>query len=370
MSKIHNTRVLQTIDAVRIQCLGKNQALPSVCYTDNELHALELERVFRQGWLCLGRADEVPQVGDYFTYKLLDEPLLVVRSSAQTVSVYANVCRHRAMPVAQGSGNAERFTCPYHAWTYDLQGALKAAPLMKNKASLKKCGLPVVRSECWNGFIFVTLSDTVAPLADSLAGLASVTSNYQMQHMHHIANFIEVWDCNWKSLTENFMDGYHLSVVHPQSLRPLTPTNLCDTLSSGDAYTSYIANYAKAAPARNSYAATLTDAEKRQSRLFCVYPAMVASVSPDTLVYLSLQPVGVSQVQVKWGISVFEDNLSAEEQQQRIEKWREINHEDHEILKGLQSGLRSSFYEGGVLAPENLEGCVSDFHDYLIGMLN
>ncbi len=370
MDDTNNFSVSKAVDAIRAQCLGKNQSLPSVCYTDNELHALELERVFRRGWLCLGRADEIPGTGDYFTYQLLSEPLLIVRSDPETVTVYANVCRHRAMPVARGSGNADRFVCPYHAWTYDLAGQLKSAPLMPKKAQLKKCGLPVVRSECWGGFIFATFNDHAEPLNVSLSGLETVTGNYQMGNMHHIATFEEVWECNWKSLTENFMDGYHLSVVHPESLRPLTPTNLCDTLANGDAYTSYVANYSRAAPARKNHAPTLSESEKRQSRLFCIYPALVASVSPDTLVYLSLQPAGVSQVQVRWGISVYEDNLTTSEKQQRIEKWQQINFEDHEILKGLQNGLRSSFYEGGVLAPENLEGCVSQFHDYLIRMLN
>ncbi len=365
-----NHHLHHTLKAVSAQCFGKNQSLPSLCYTDTDLLTLEIDRVFRRGWLCLGRVDEIPEVGDYFTYQLLNEPLLVVRSDPDSVSVYANVCRHRAMPVAQGAGNAKRFVCPYHAWTYDLNGALKSAPLMKKKADLKHCGLPVIRSEQWGGFIFATFSNNVAPLQESLQGLEEVTANYQMASMHHIANFSEVWECNWKSLAENFMDGYHLSVVHPQSLRPLTPTNLCDSLSQGDAYTSYIANYAKAAPAREHFAPTLTEVETRQSRLFCVYPAMVASLSPDTLVYLSLQPVGVSQVQVKWGICVWEDNLSEEHKQQRIEKWQQINHEDHEVLQGLQKGLRSSFYQGGALAPESLEGCVSHFHDYLIRMLD
>lgn len=348
------------------QCVGNQQSLPADCYTSEGFLSIELQACFNAGWLCVGREDEIPDVGDYFTTTLLNQPLLIVRKSPKQVAVHANVCRHRAMPVASGAGNTRRFVCPYHAWTYKLNGSLQAAPLMSDKASLKDCRLPSIRTECWQGFIMVNFNNDAQPLAPQLCDLDAVIGNYQPATMHHIASFTEVWDCNWKSLTENFMDAYHLSVVHPQSLRPLTPTHLCDTLAQGPAFTSYIANYASAAPPRECHASTLSDEQTRQSRLFCVYPAMVASVSPDTLVYLSLQPVGTAQVEVKWGISVFEADLPEQQRAQRIAKWQQINHEDHEILRGLQAGLRSSFYASGTLAPAQLEGCISDFHRYLM----
>lgn len=359
-----------TLDDIRSNCFGKNHSLPAQCYTDERFLALEKDMLFTDGWLCAGRADEVPEVGDYFTITIMGEPLLVVRTEKKTVSVHANVCRHRGMPVATGAGNTQRFVCPYHAWTYQLDGKLKSAPLMRNKATLKDCQLPSVRSECWRGFIFVCFDDTTTSINESLKSLDAVIGNYQMENMHHIASFHEVWDCNWKSLTENFMDAYHLSVVHPGSLRPLTPTNLCEPLAHGEGFTSYIANYARAAPARECHAKTLTDAETRQSRLFCIYPAMIASVSPDTVAYYFLQPCGVDKVQIKWGIAVFEEDLSHEERAARIEKWQQINREDHRVLRELQAGLRSSFYHGGSLAPARLEGCVRHFHDNLIEALS
>lgn len=359
-----------TLNHIRTQCLGKNRSLPASCYTDQEFLKLELEKVFRHGWNCIGRVDEILNVGDFFTASIADEPLVAVRSAVDQVSVLANVCQHRAMPIAQGVGNADYFVCPYHAWTYRIDGTLKSAPLMKPKSALKNCRLPQIKSECWRGFVFATLDNSAPALADILEELAPCIDNYQPHAMTHIATFHEVWDCNWKSLIENFMDSYHLSVVHPESLRPLTPTRLCEPLARGRGFTSYIANYAAAAPARVCHANTLNDAEKRQSRLLCIYPALVASVSPDTLVYLSLQPCSVGQVRVKWGISVFEENLPEHEREQRISKWQKINAEDHEILRGLQTGLRSSFYNGGPLAPPRLEGCVSHFHEFLIETLH
>jgi len=361
---------VRQVAALKQQCLGKNQSLPSSCYTDPEFLALEEKKVLKGGWVCLGRVDEVPNVGDYFATQILSEPLVVVRSATDIINVFANVCQHRAMKVAQGNGNTQKFVCPYHAWSYALDGSLRSAPLIEKKSLPRDCGLPKVKSECWGGFVFATLNSRPAALSKRLSGLYGDIGQYQPEHMHHLQSFQETWDCNWKSLVENFLDGYHLSVVHPRTLRPLTPTKLCTTMSKSTTYTGYIANYAKAAPQRKNHSPLLNASEQRQSRLFCIYPSMVASVSPDTLVYLSLQPQGTDRVQVKWGISSYEANLSTREKNARIKKWQAINHEDHGILQELHQGLKSSFYRGGVLAPANLEGAVSDFHDYLINRLS
>jgi len=290
----------------------RNQALPADFYTSHDLLQLELAKLFKVGWICLGRVDEVQGVGDYFTTSLLGEPVIVVRSQSDRIDVLANVCRHRGMPVAEGRGNAKKFRCTYHAWTYNLDGSLRNAPLMMKPVSspgqagkastdhpLSNCRLPKIRSYSWGGFIFASLMSSAADTHPDLAEFAGehgieITADgaldlteletdigaYHMEQMSLIDSFEETWDCNWKSLVENFMDAYHLSVVHPHTLRPLTPTNLCRKLSAGKHHTSYIANYTETAPARENHHPDLDDEQRRQSRLFCIYPSLVASVSP------------------------------------------------------------------------------------------
>lgn len=358
----------QLVRDITHQCYGKNVSLPSACYTSAKFLAREEKKILRRGWHCLGRENEIPNRGDFFTASLLNESVIVARHTDAEVAVFSNVCRHRAMPVASGTGNTMLFRCPYHSWTYELDGRLRSAPLM-DKEALADCRLPTIRSESWCGFIFATLDPNASALVESMAELHEFVGNYEPEAMHHVDSFSEVWNCNWKSLVENFMDGYHLSVVHPESLRPLTPTNLCRHSIQGENFTSYIANYAAAAPSRSSHSPKLSDDEKRQSKLFCVFPSLVVSVSPDTLVYLALQPDGTDRVWVKWGISSYESGLSAKEKSERVRKWQTINHEDHEILKNLHRGHQSNLYHGGVLGPADLEGTVSHFHDYLIRML-
>ncbi len=352
--------------------------LPPRCYTDDDFLDFESNTILQSEWHCLGRVDEVPEVGDFFTIDILSEPLVVVRKSETEIAVLSNVCRHRGMPVAEGAGNTNRFRCPYHAWTYALDGKLRAAPLVPRDQLQKECALPEFQSRCWQGFIFFCISEETEWPGDitgdikgdhPLKYLEDHVANYHMKSMRSAAHFTEVWDCNWKSLVENFMDGYHLSVVHPETLHHLTPTSLCKKVTGSNAFTAYTANYAGTAPARENHHPSLTVDQTRQSQLFCVFPALIASVSADTLVYLALHPLSADRVSVKWGLSTYESDLSDAEKQVRIEKWQQINAEDHQILQRLHSGLKSSRAGTGPLAEENFEGTLSDFHHYLISKL-
>jgi phenylpropionate dioxygenase-like ring-hydroxylating dioxygenase large terminal subunit len=358
-----------TLRQMREQCLGKNQSLPASCYTSEAMLALERERIFSSGWVCLGHGDEIPAPGDYFTTSLLSEPLVVVRDDENQIRVMSNVCRHRGMQVAQGAGNANRFRCPYHAWTYNLDGRLRNAPMMAGAVEKSDCRLPSVRSECWGGFIFANLDPRAEALSPQLVTLADELAHYHIALRYHLQVFEEQWDCNWKCLVENFMDGYHLSVVHPQSLKPLTPTNLCKKFTGGSAYTGYNAHYPESAPPREGGHPDLTAQERRQSRLFCIYPSLVVSVSADATAWLAMQPAGVDKVSVRWGLATAQADLTDEQKRGQIEKWQEINAEDHAILEKLQVGLQSAMFAGGALAPADLEGTVSEFHDYLIARL-
>ena len=98
--------------------------LPGKFYTSEQFHNIELDRIFRKKWICLGREEEIPAVGDYFSTSLAEEPIIIVRTSSDTIKALSNVCRHRAMPLVEGNGKAKKFTCSYHAWTYDLNGKL------------------------------------------------------------------------------------------------------------------------------------------------------------------------------------------------------------------------------------------------------
>ena len=203
--------------------------MPGAFYTDARLCALEQDYLFARDWVCVGREEDVPQSGSYLTVTVADEPILIVRGSDGVLRALSNVCRHRGTQVMSGQGRTETLRCPYHSWTYDLQGRLIRAPHMEQQAgfALDECTLPRIAIETWLGFVFVSLVSSPKPLAPELEPLQQKLRNYHLESMQTFYSVEWVWQTNWKSLMENFMEGYHLSPLHHNTLHPVNPTRLC-----------------------------------------------------------------------------------------------------------------------------------------------
>lgn len=351
-----------------IAALPEHEArgLPGPFYTDPDYFRYEVETFLSKEWHCLGRVDEIPAPGDYFTTRLFEEPLLVVRGDDGMVRVLSNVCRHRGMQLAQNSGSTRRFVCPYHAWSYDRAGRLINAPRMRDKGVTEEtCSLPSFRSEIWNGFIYANLDAGARPLTPRLGQLGRLLGNYETAGMRIVATFEEEWQTNWKCLVENFMEAYHLSIVHPETLHPYTPTALSRKAMSDDAFTSYRANYPETAESRGRGAPSLSEEERRCSTLFCLFPTQVASQAATLLASFSIQPLAVDRIKVRWTMSTYGDELTEDELESRISLWQEVNREDREKLERLQRGLSSRHAPSGLLAPRDYEGTIWDFYRYL-----
>jgi len=339
--------------------------LPGKFYTDPAYFEHECATVLRQGWQCVGRADELPELGDYLTLNLLNEPLIVLRDT-RAIKALSNVCRHRGMPIAEGSGNSKRFVCRYHAWTYGTDGALLRAPRMKHAGfNPKSCRLGEFHCVERFGFLYVSLNETPPDIDVELAGLEAVIGAYQPQDYRVVHSDAAVWQCNWKCLVENFMEGYHLSVVHPVTLHGYTPTGLSKKGPDGAGFTSYFANYPSDITPRGFGAQGLSDEARNRSSLFAAFPCQVASVAASLLVSLNIRPLSATSIDVRWTMSVFGDELDDETVRQRIALWEEVNREDREKLELMQTALGSRHADGGPLAGADYEGTVRDFQAWL-----
>ena len=175
--------VLRRLKSLAERPLSEATAPPKDLYTLPEICDLEQERIFAGSWLCAGRADEVPSPGDYMTFELGPQPVLIIRGRDGDIHARANVCRHRMMRLVEGRGNARKFTCPYHAWTYDLAGRLAAAPYMDRTTCFERSDLALVevRCEIHQGWIYVTLDQNALSVAEQLAELAPLTARYNPQ---------------------------------------------------------------------------------------------------------------------------------------------------------------------------------------------
>ncbi|MCB1460282.1 MAG: aromatic ring-hydroxylating dioxygenase subunit alpha [Nitratireductor sp.] len=342
-------------------------SMPGDYYTSPELLTLEINEVLRKEWMCVGHVGEIRNRGDFFSTDLVDEQLIVTRDMEGQVRVLSNVCRHRGNRVIEGSGNSRKFICRYHSWSYDTTGALVAAPLMKGQTGFdrEKCSLPEFASEIWNGWIFVNLDGNAAPLAPRLDGLGKVIANYHPDERFLVFMEEDVWDCNWKSLFENFMEGYHLSATHLETLHPITPTSLCRKMVSGDAWTGYHAFYDPSYPPRGPFHPDLSEDERRNSPMYGIYPNLVVGMATNFTLFMCLRPNGPDQVKIRWGVCGLEDLPESPKVQDYVALCRAFNAEDKEKLEALQLALKSRHFHGGPLAPDDFEGTIWDFTRYM-----
>jgi phenylpropionate dioxygenase-like ring-hydroxylating dioxygenase large terminal subunit len=341
-------------------------SMPSCYYIDPHVLALERKHLFGAEWICIGRSEEIEKPGDTMAFQLCDEPLVAVRGEDGKARVLSNVCRHRGALLIEGRGHGQRLVCPYHHWSYDLEGKLAAAPRMDVHASFDQanCRLPEFAAEEWQGFLFVNLSGNPPPLSPRLQGLERLIRNYHMEQMKLRYVTGEVWQTNWKCFIENFMEGYHLSPLHRTTLHPVNPTRLCSHYPAGDSYFGYNAGYSPDLPRSNKGHPDLTAAEADNCVMFAVPPGLVSGCGGDYSSFICVQPETVDRVCAKMGLIFHGEGWTDTAVDQAAKLFNDTMAEDKTVLVGLMQGMASQHYAQGPLAPADFEGPVLDFYRY------
>ena len=199
--------------------LERGETLPWSWYVDPAVAAFERERIFRRAWQYAGRTGEVARPGDYVATRAGELPVVLVRDTDGELRAFLNVCRHRGSLLCEGSGNAKTLRCPYHAWTYDLDGSLRAAPRSNREPGFEReeLGLRPLAVDTWGPFVFVHPDFDAAPLAETLgdlpAAVASAGVDVAALRFHHRS--WSRYEANWKICAENFLECYHCAVAHP-----------------------------------------------------------------------------------------------------------------------------------------------------------
>jgi len=205
--------------------LASASTLPPSAYTSREIYQAEQQKIFAKSWLPIGRIEQLPEIGSFVSAVCHDQPVIMVRDVDDKIRVLSNVCLHRAAILVEGEGKQLKFTCPYHAWSYDTKGQLIAAPMMEGAADFTpgNCKLPEIRSEIWQGFVMANLDENAAPFAAQVEGLTAHFQQFELAD-HVIQRTLEFdsnW--NWKVLVENFMEAYHHIGIHSTTLQPGYP---------------------------------------------------------------------------------------------------------------------------------------------------
>jgi phenylpropionate dioxygenase-like ring-hydroxylating dioxygenase large terminal subunit len=354
------------------QPFERARAMPPSVYTCERFLRAELDHIFAKDWYCVGRADSLANPGDYTTCDLAGQPIAVIRDRDGRLRALSNVCLHRMSTLLQGRGNARSIVCPYHAWTYNLDGSLRGAPAMTLNHGFCKdqYQLPKVRCEEWLGWVFISLNDAAPSVARQLAAVETMIAGYDMTN--YTETFFEehVWDTNWKVLAENFMESYHLPVCHAGTIGGLSRLEdmVCPPGLPAFNYHTILKDdglrIAMAHPSNNR----LHGEERRTTFLLAIYPSLMITLTPGYFWYLSLHPQGPGQVHIRFGGGMSDDYKDDADAQQNFVDLKalldEVNVEDRGCTEKVYRGLCSDRAAAGHLS--HLERPNYDFAQYLM----
>jgi phenylpropionate dioxygenase-like ring-hydroxylating dioxygenase large terminal subunit len=352
------------------------KAMPPEVYTTQTFHDAELEHIFRKDWFCVGRASALPNAGDYVTCDLAGQPVAVVRGGDGALRAMSNVCLHRMSTLLQGRGNTRAIVCPYHAWTYNLDGSLRGAPAMtRNEGFCKEnYKLPVIRCEEWLGWVFVSLNPDAPAVNTELVQVEKLVGGYDMATYTEVFYETHIWDTNWKVLAENFMESYHLPVCHAGTIGGLSKLEemICPPgLPAFNYHTILKDDRLKIALAHENNT-TLKGDERRMTYLLAIYPSLLITLTPGYFWYLILHPKGPGQVQIGFGGGMSKDYVNDPDAQKHFKQLKDllddVNVEDRGCTEKVYKGLLSGLSRPGHLS--HLERPNYDFAQYLSSRVN
>jgi choline monooxygenase len=330
--------------------LAEAHTIPAPWYTDPRVAALEQRNVFSRTWQTVGRTDQVEKPGQYVTATVAGEPIVVVRGSDNQLRAFFNVCRHHAMTVmTEPCGHAQHLRCPYHGWTYNLEGELRGMTEFEGVCDFDRAknGLVPVRVETWEKFIFVTLDPQAAPLRDFLGELVQRANPLGFSELKFVERRSYIQQCNWKVYVDNFLDGgYHVPHMHKGLNSVLDYTNYTiETLERCCVQSSPVTVDSSS---ESNAAATR---KGNRAYYFWQYPNFMLNWYEGYLDTNLVIPLGVDRCEVIFDF-YFGDTSPAQMPyiRQSIEVSERVQQEDIVICDGVQRGLSSRAYQAGRLS--------------------
>lgn len=329
--------------------------LPAGLYLGTESLARDVRRVLGRSWQLVGHESRLREPGDHIVATVGRTPVLVVRHPEQGLVALANVCRHRAGPIATCDGRAARsFHCRYHGWTYDLGGQLRHAPEMGGAEDFDPSSirLPRFRAAAWHGLVFVALDDDTPPLEEVYGGITERIAPIELSKMEFTQRDVYDIACNWKVYVDNYLEGYHVPYIHPGLARVVD-------------YATYRTELApwyslQTSPLRNNEG-LYGDGDVFY---YFVYPNVMLNIMPGRLQVNRVLPDGPGRCRVEFDYYYAPDAAARARAGRDRAFSEEIQQEDIDICEAVQRGLASGTYDSGRLCPKREDG-VWHFHQLL-----
>jgi choline monooxygenase len=342
--------------------------IPAPWYVDDRISELERQTVFSRNWLAAGRTDQVAQPGQYLTTNLAGEPIIIVRGQDGALRAFFNVCRHHAAAVmTEPCGQASILRCPYHGWSYGLDGALKGVPEFAGVCGFDaaKNGLMPVKVDTWENFVFVNLDPAAAPLQDFLASLIASTAPLNLTRLHFFERRTWTLACNWKVFVDNYLDGgYHVPHLHKGLSSVLDYSKY--TIENKDRYC------LQSSPmvASDEDAATGATRKGDRARYYWLYPNFMFNCYEGYLDTNLVLPLDTDHCEVIFDFYFADVSASAREHNAASTAvGNRVQDEDIGICESVQRGLKSRAYGAGRLSVRREAG-EHLFHRLLAADLN
>ncbi|MEM6714704.1 MAG: aromatic ring-hydroxylating dioxygenase subunit alpha [Cyanobacteria bacterium P01_C01_bin.147] len=354
----------------------RQTGLPAAAYVSDRYLQQERATVFQQYWVCVGLASDAPNPGDVYPTEVAGMPIVLVRDRAGTLRAFHNVCSHRGLQLVSTPCNVRgALQCPYHAWTYKLDGKLRGTPHFGgyykdtyDGFDRDSQGLQAIRCEQWLDLVFVNLSGDAPPLAEYLQPVRDRWASYDLDQLRREPREVGLTcNANWKLAVENFSESYHLTWVHPA-------LNSCSRMEDhfgfdvGEMHVGQGSLLYKSGVLAGRSLPTFPNLEAHQketvAEYITVFPNLMLGVHPDYFLVFIVNPLSPSQTQERMTFYFIGDAaMTSENEALRhlpIDLWQDTNDEDIEMIERLQIGRQSPRFDGGCFSPE-LEQAVYRF---------
>ena len=344
--------------------------LPNEAYVSHAFADWEQDVLLARSWACIGTGRRVPEAGDARPIEFAGLPLLMLRDNDGAVRVFHNVCSHRGMILVDAPQRTRgTIRCPYHSWTYDLDGSLRATPMIGGTDShtcpsfeRAQHGLKPVRTATWFDAVFVNLSGDAAPFETFIAPVAERWKDFDAATLHHEArdsSYILDVACNWKLAVENFCEAYHLPWIHPnlnsysrlEDHYQITEEEDGYAGQGSTAYRPQLVENGDAFPAMPG----LPERWRGTAEYVALFPTALFGIHADHFYTVTLEPKGPGRTIEHMDIYYFADEAldeaHTEQRRANARQWQGIFEEDRFVVEGMQRGRASPAYRGGVLSP-------------------
>lgn len=321
-----------------IKPLAEAETIPASWYTSSEMTAIENEAVFARSWQLVGREAELRNAGDHIVTNIADEPIIIVRDKDNSLRGFFNVCRHRGGPLATENGCSSHLQCKYHGWTYNLDGTLKATPDFDGVDDFDKTNvkLPSIEVEVWHGLVFARIEAGAPTLQELTEGIDERLGTLKLGELTFHSRVSYEVKCNWKVYVDNYLEGYHVPIVHPELVK------LYDFRS----YKTEVRKWYSFQHSPLSGEENIYSSGDGEALYYFIWPNLMLNILPGRLQTNIVESVDESNCIVHFDY-YYADGTSSEKITADLDFSHVVQHEDIDICEYVQRGLRSRSYNKG-----------------------